>query len=57
MGRKRYSPEEIITKIRKTEIFISEGKTIGIAVRSIGVSYHTFAKWKKKIMGGWALIN
>ena len=51
MGRKRYSSEEIITKIRKAEILISEGKTATLAARSIGVSYHTFSKWRKEYGG------
>ena len=38
MGRKRYSPEEIIANLREVEVRLSQGETAGSAVRAIGVT-------------------
>ncbi len=51
MPRKRFSEEEIITKLRQAEIFISQGKSIGEAARAISVSPITYGKWRKKYGG------
>lgn len=51
MGRRNYSEEEIVTKLRQAEILISQGKTIAEASKAIGVTHNTFAKWRKKYGG------
>ena len=38
MSRKRYSPEEIISKLREAEVLLSQGKTVSEVVRQLGVS-------------------
>ena len=37
MGRVNYTPEQIISRLRKVEVLCSQGQTIGEAVRQIGV--------------------
>ena len=37
MARKRYTPEQIIRKLREAEVFIAEGMTAAEAARKIGV--------------------
>ena len=51
MPRKRYSDEEIITKLRQAEVLISQGKSINEASRAIGVVSTTFSKWRAKYGG------
>jgi putative transposase len=51
MVRKGYTPEQIINKLREVELLISQGNTIGIACRKIGVSDYTYYRWRKEYGG------
>jgi len=51
MVRKGYSPEQIINKLREAEILLSQGNTIGIACKKIGVSDYTYYRWRKEYGG------
>ncbi len=42
MGRRRYTPERIINKLREVEIILTQGATIGEAARKIGVTEQTY---------------
>ncbi len=35
--RIRYWPEQIITKLREAEVYLSRGKTVGRACKSLGI--------------------
>lgn len=51
MAKKRYTPEQIITKLREVEVLLSQGKTQEQAVRSIGVTGNTYYRWRKEYGG------
>ena len=51
MTRKRYTPEQIIRKLREAEVMISQGKTISQAARQIGVVDQTYYKWRREYGG------
>ena len=51
MGRVNYTPEQIISRLRKEEGLCSQGQTIGEAVRQIGVSEQTYYRWRKQYGG------
>ena len=51
MARKRYTPEQIIRKLREAEVFIAEGMTAAEAARKIGVSEQTYYRWRKEYGG------
>jgi transposase-like protein len=51
MSKKRYSSEQIITKLREVEILLSKGSTIGEACKKIGVTEQTYYRWRK-LYGG-----
>ena len=51
MAKKRYRPEQIITKLREVEVLLSQGKTQEEAVRAIGVTSNTFYRWRKAYGG------
>lgn len=51
MGRKRYSPEEIIANLREVEVRLSQGETTGIAVRALGVTEQTYYRWRREYGG------
>jgi len=51
MAKQNYTTEQIIVKLREVEILCAQGKTIGEAVRSIGVSEQTYYRWRQKYGG------
>jgi transposase-like protein len=51
MAHNRYSPEQIIRKLREAEVFIAEGMTAAEAARKIGVSEQTYYQWRKEYGG------
>ena len=38
MPKKRYTPEEIVAKLRQVDVLVSQGQNIADAIRQIGVS-------------------
>ena len=51
MTRKRYTPEQIIRKLREAEVMISQGKNISQAARQIGIVDQTYYKWRREYGG------
>ena len=51
MKRKRHSPTEIIGKLREAEKLLSDGKTIAEVAKVLGVSEHTFHRWRNQYGG------
>jgi putative transposase len=51
MSGKRYSPEEIISKLREAEVFLAEGVKVGEAVRRLGVNKITYYRWRQEYGG------
>jgi transposase-like protein len=51
MPKKGYTPEQIINKLREAEILLSQGDTIAIVSKKIGVSEYTYYRWRKEYGG------
>lgn len=51
MGRKIYSPEQIIRKLREAEVLVSQGNTIAQASRRLGITEQTYYRWRKQYGG------
>lgn len=51
MSGKRYSPEEIISKLREAEVYLAEGVTVGEVIRRLGVNKTTYYRWRKEYGG------
>jgi len=51
MVRKSYTPEQIISKLREAEIFLSHGATIAEASKKISVTEQTYYRWRKDYGG------
>ncbi len=51
MGRKRFTVENIINKLREAEVLISQGLTVEEASRKIGVTQQTYYRWRKEYGG------
>jgi len=56
MGKRNYTVEEIIVKLREVELHCKQGKTVAEAVRQIGVTEQTYYKWRKEY-GGMATAD
>ena len=51
MGRRRYTPEQIVRLLREAEVLLSKGSTVGVACREIGISEHTYYRWRREYGG------
>ena len=51
MPKKRYTPEEIVAKLRQVDVLVSQGQNIADAIRQIGVSEVTFYRWRQEFGG------
>ena len=49
--RRRYSPEQMITKLREAEILLSQGQTIAQACKTLEVSEQTYYRWRREYGG------
>ena len=41
MARRKYTPEQIISKLREVEVALAQGTTVALAVRGIEVTEQT----------------
>jgi putative transposase len=44
----RYTPEQIITKLREAEVLQSQGINIEEAARKLGIASQTYYRWRKE---------
>ena len=51
MAKKGYIPEQIINKLREAEIQLQQGATIAVVSKNIGVSGHTYYRWRREYGG------
>ena len=51
MPRKGHTPEQILNKLRQVEVAVANGKQVAQAVRDIGVSDHTYYRWRTEYGG------
>jgi transposase-like protein len=51
MGRRSYTPEQIINKLREAEVLLSRGSTVGEASKKIGVTEQTYYRWRREYGG------
>jgi transposase-like protein len=51
MPRKRYTPEQIISKLREAEVLLSQGQTVAQASKQLGVSDQTYYRWRREFGG------
>jgi transposase-like protein len=51
MSKKRYKPEEIVSKLRQVDVLTSQGQTVSQAIRSIGVTEVTYYRWRQEYGG------
>ena len=51
MGRKRYSPEQIIRHLREVEVLSSQGRNVSEICTDIGITENTYYRWRKEYGG------
>lgn len=51
MGRRTFTPEQIINKLREVEVLLSQGDSVGEASRKIGVTEQTYYRWRREYGG------
>ena len=48
MARRSYRPEQIINKLRKAEVLLSQGSSVGKAARKIRITDETYYRWRRE---------
>jgi len=48
MSRKRYSAEQIVSKLREAEVLIAKGQSISQAAKALGITDQTYYRWRKE---------
>ncbi len=51
MGRQRYTPEQIIGKLREAEVALAKGQTVVQLCRSFGITEQTYYRWRTEYGG------
>lgn len=51
MPKKKFSSEQILSKLREAEVLISQGKTVAEVCRAINVTDQTYYRWRKEYGG------
>ena len=49
--KRRYSTEQIITKLREADVLMSQGKTAEEFARTLEISKQTYYRWRKEYGG------
>ena len=47
MARKRYTTEQIIGMLREAEVKLSQGETVGVICRGLGISEQSYYRWRR----------
>ena len=51
MGRKRHTPERIITALREAEVGLARGKSVKLISRELGITEQTYYRWRREYGG------
>ena len=51
MKKRKFTEEQIITKLREAEIKVARGLTVEEICRELGISNQTYYRWRKKYGG------
>jgi transposase-like protein len=51
MPKKRFSPEQIIAKLREAEVELAKGQKTGPVCRKLAISEQTYYRWRREYGG------
>jgi transposase-like protein len=49
--QKRFSAEQVIGKLRKAEVLLRQGSTVGEVSRKLGITEQTYYRWRREYGG------
>jgi ACT domain-containing protein len=49
--RRKHNPEEILTKLRQVDVMTSQRRSLGEAVRTIGIAEAIYYRWRNEYDG------
>ena len=51
MGRRSFTPEQIVAKLRQIEVLMASGKVAALACEEADISEQTYYRWRKEYGG------
>ena len=51
MPKKKFSAEQIVTKLRQVEVLLAQGKTIAVACKEVGTTDKSYYRWRNEYGG------
>ncbi len=51
MGRRTFTPEQIVAKLRQIEVLMSAGKAAALACKEADIAEQTYYRWRKEYGG------
>lgn len=51
MARKRYSPEQIVRKLREAEVELAKGQSVRAVCKKLGFTDQTYYRWRREYGG------
>src|SRR5215210_1680945 len=51
MPKKRFTPEQIIAKLRQIEVQLAQGKSVALACKDAAISEQSYFRWRKEYGG------
>ena len=51
MPRRKFTAEQIVTKLRQIEVLLAQGKTIAVACKEVGTTDKSYYRWRNEYGG------
>ena len=51
MPKKTFTTEQIISKLREGEVLLSQGQTVAVVCKTLGIAEQTYYRWRKAYGG------
>jgi putative transposase len=51
MGKRGFTPEQIVKKLREADVLMSKGESVAQVIKKLGVSDVTYYRWRKEYGG------
>ena len=51
MARKRFTAEQIISKLREAEVLLAQGEKMGVVCKRLAVTEQAYYRWRKEYGG------
>ena len=46
MPKRKFTAEQIVTKLRQIEVLLAQGKTIAVACKEVGTTHKSYYRWR-----------